>query len=111
MAIVQLCVCHDGRRIDVMRLSGLIHRNVFRRWTGLDNFPGPRGLSRGELPDAAICRRPGTVPGTIRRRNMSRKIDRRYFIGGSDARVIMGDDEANLVRLWREKRGEIAPED
>jgi predicted phage-related endonuclease len=42
---------------------------------------------------------------------MSRKIDRRYFIGGSDARVIMGDDEANLVRLWREKRGEIAPED
>ena len=30
--------------------------------------------------------------------------DRRSFIGGSDARVIMGSDEANLVRLWREKR-------
>ena len=28
--------------------------------------------------------------------------DRRSFIGGSDARVIMGDDEANLIRLWRE---------
>jgi predicted phage-related endonuclease len=37
--------------------------------------------------------------------------DRRYFIGGSDARIIMGDDEAALIRLWREKRGEIEPED
>jgi len=37
--------------------------------------------------------------------------DRRYFIGGSDARVIMGDDEAALIRLWREKRGEVEPED
>jgi predicted phage-related endonuclease len=36
---------------------------------------------------------------------------RRHFIGGSDARIIMGDDEANLVRLWREKRGESEPED
>src|SRR4051812_45314888 len=36
---------------------------------------------------------------------------RRSFIGGSDARGIMGDDEAKLVRLWREKRGEIEPED
>jgi predicted phage-related endonuclease len=24
---------------------------------------------------------------------------RRYFIGGSDARIIMGDDEAALIRL------------
>jgi hypothetical protein len=37
--------------------------------------------------------------------------DRRYFLGGSDARIIMGADEAALVRLWREKRGEIEPED
>jgi predicted phage-related endonuclease len=37
--------------------------------------------------------------------------DRRYFIGGSDARIIMGDDQAALIRLWREKRGEIEPED
>jgi predicted phage-related endonuclease len=37
--------------------------------------------------------------------------DRRSFIGGSDARIIMGDDEAALVRLWREKRGEVEPED
>src|SRR5450759_3360790 len=37
--------------------------------------------------------------------------DRRHFIGGSDARVIMGDDEGALLRLWREKRGEAEPED
>jgi predicted phage-related endonuclease len=37
--------------------------------------------------------------------------DRRAFIGGSDARIIMGDDEAALVRVWREKRGEVDPED
>jgi predicted phage-related endonuclease len=36
---------------------------------------------------------------------------RRSFIGGSDARIIMGDDEAVLHRLWREKRGEAEPED
>jgi hypothetical protein len=36
---------------------------------------------------------------------------RRLFIGGSDARTIMGDDEASLLRLWREKRGEVEPED
>jgi predicted phage-related endonuclease len=37
--------------------------------------------------------------------------DRRYFLGGSDARIIMGDDEAALIRLRREKRGELEPED
>ena len=37
--------------------------------------------------------------------------DRRGFIGGSDARVIMGDDETALHRLWQEKRGEVEPED
>jgi predicted phage-related endonuclease len=37
--------------------------------------------------------------------------DRRYFVGGSDARVIVGSDEAALVRLWREKRGEAEPKD
>jgi predicted phage-related endonuclease len=39
------------------------------------------------------------------------RLERRYFIGGSDARTIMGDDEAALARLWREKRGEVEPED
>jgi predicted phage-related endonuclease len=36
---------------------------------------------------------------------------RRSFLGGSDARIIMGNDEAALVRLWREKRGEAEPLD
>src|SRR5215472_4344622 len=36
---------------------------------------------------------------------------RRSFIGGSDARAIMGNDEAALIRLWHEKRGEAEPED
>jgi putative phage-type endonuclease len=36
---------------------------------------------------------------------------RRSFIGGSDARIIMGNDEAALLQLWREKRGEAEPED
>ena len=38
-------------------------------------------------------------------------IHRRYYIGGSDARIIMGDDQAALSRLWQEKRGEVEPED
>ena len=42
---------------------------------------------------------------------MTINASRRSFIGGSDARIIMGDDEAALLRLWREKRGEVEPED
>src|ERR1700736_1634048 len=38
-------------------------------------------------------------------------IHRRSFIGGSDARIIMGEDEGALGRLWREKRDEVEPED
>jgi predicted phage-related endonuclease len=37
--------------------------------------------------------------------------NRRAFVGGSDARIIMGDDEQALLRLWHEKRGEAEPED
>jgi predicted phage-related endonuclease len=46
--------------------------------------------------------------GVLKTSNLSR---RRYFVGGSDARIIMGNDEAALIRLWREKRGEVEPED
>lgn len=43
---------------------------------------------------------------------LSRNVpDRKTFIGGSDARTIMGDNEGRLVRLWQEKRGELEPED
>jgi predicted phage-related endonuclease len=40
-----------------------------------------------------------------------KRTQRRYFIGGSDARIIMGQDEGALLRLWREKLGEVEPED
>ena len=43
-------------------------------------------------------------------KNVRNKVDRRSFIGGSDARIIMGNDESALVRLWREKRGEDGAE-
>ena len=39
------------------------------------------------------------------------RLDRRPFIGGSDARIIMGSNEAALIQLWRAKRGGAAPED
>ena len=42
---------------------------------------------------------------------MPKPADRRYFIGGSDAKIIMGNDEPALLRLWREKRGEAESED
>jgi predicted phage-related endonuclease len=42
---------------------------------------------------------------------MTNHVLRRSFIGGSDARIIMGADEPALLRLWREKRGEVEPED
>jgi predicted phage-related endonuclease len=45
--------------------------------------------------------------GAMPNRNAVKR-DRRQFIGGSDARVIMGKDEKALLRLWREKRGEVA---
>jgi predicted phage-related endonuclease len=47
----------------------------------------------------------GATPKTDRTGVIRR--DRRQFIGGSDARVIMGKDETALHRLWREKRGEV----
>ena len=37
----------------------------------------------------------------------SRKPTRCCFIGGSDARIIMSPDEAALIQLWKEKRGEV----
>jgi hypothetical protein len=38
-------------------------------------------------------------------------VARRHFIGGSDARIIMGNDEVSLLHLWQEKRGEVEPLD
>jgi predicted phage-related endonuclease len=56
---------------------------------------------------AAPARQSTTKPRQVR----IKPADRRYFIGGSDPRIIMGRDEAALIRLWLEKRGELEPED
>nr|WP_233288202.1 YqaJ viral recombinase family protein [Bradyrhizobium brasilense] len=61
-----------------------------------------------EIPVATIQANGAEAPCSIIKFNHH---DRRAFIGGSDARIIMGDDQDKLVRLWREKRGELAPED
>ena len=53
----------------------------------------------------------GAAVSTVLPPDGENSADRRYFIGGSDARIIMGNDEAALLRLWREKRGEVEPED
>jgi predicted phage-related endonuclease len=45
---------------------------------------------------------------TIIHNKQLHKPDRTSFIGGSDARIIMGTDEKALHRLWREKRREVA---
>jgi len=54
---------------------------------------------------------PNPSPSTIYTSIRFNPKDRRTFLGGSDARIIIGDDEAKLIRLWREKRGEAEPED
>ena len=41
---------------------------------------------------------------TALQKGRNAKLMRRSFIGGSDARIIMGDDEAALLRHWRERR-------
>ena len=38
-------------------------------------------------------------------------VDRRYFIDGSDARVIINTDEAPLFWFWRERRPDVELED
>src|SRR6201987_5395327 len=58
-----------------------------------------------------LCVRRLLAKGLTMSRIRSQIEGRRYFIGGSDAKIIMDDDEAALVRLWREKRGEVEPED
>jgi len=48
---------------------------------------------------------------SILQKKQTHRPDRRSFIGGSDARIIMGKDEKALLQLWKEKRGEAAAPD
>jgi hypothetical protein len=60
---------------------------------------------------SADCRWSHRSKALTRSEKVWEAIDRRRFVGGSDARIIMGDDEGALLRLWREKRREVEPED
>jgi predicted phage-related endonuclease len=55
----------------------------------------------------------GSIMADLATRSFNRNngFDRTSSIGGSDARIIMGNDEHALQRLWREKRGELEPQD
>jgi hypothetical protein len=63
---------------------------------------------RSEVTEFVRKKLPETSKNTQKLQDVG---SRRRFIGGSDARIIMGEDEGALVRLWREKRGEVEPED
>lgn len=64
--------------------------------------PITRNLEKSMTRDAQLTEKHAVSP---------RNFNRRSFVGGSDARIIMGDDEAALIRLWREKRGDLEPDD
>ena len=54
---------------------------------------------------------PATNPSQTARGLISRRADglnkvlnaRRYFVGGSDAKIVMGDDEGAVLRLWKSR--------
>ena len=68
-----------------------------------DSVPTPNHAPNPDAP----AQQSTTKPRAVR----PKAADRRYFIGGSDARIILGNDEAAVLRLWQEKRGEVEPED
>jgi predicted phage-related endonuclease len=65
------------------------------------------------IPDAGYLRSSqlNEAERTIMNARTKSNENRRPFIGGSDARIIMGNDEEALLRLWREKRDEAEPPD
>ena len=90
----------------------LSHRLKFAVWplgrTSHQTIPLDRPRSNSAFPAACPTRLTcAATPCRGLEEYMSGLSDRSSFIGGSDARVIMGEDEAALVRLWREKRGEV----
>ena len=61
----------------------------------------PQGLkSINEEPHENLCLLGALITTTAPSINQ----DRRYFIGESDARIIIGADEMALIRLWTEER-------
>jgi hypothetical protein len=72
--------------------------------TRLKDLGQPAAKESNKEGETSATRPP--APGAVPRLG-----HRKHFVGGSDARIIMGDDAAALLRLWREKRGEAEPED
>src|ERR1700755_3425993 len=75
------------------------------RWRVANPTPAARAsevMWRDEriIVELAMSERAGPLPKISAARS-----ELRAFIGGSDARIIMGEDETALVRLWKEKRG------
>ena len=68
-----------------------------------DSVPTPNRAPNPDVPTQQSTANPPRIG--------IKRAARRYFIGGSDARIITGRDESALLRLWREKRGEVEPED
>ena len=91
--------------LTLMTGQGYIVRVISpTRLKGSEMHKNTLPVNGGAMPDS------GSVePSSISKIRVSAA--RRTFIGGSDARIIMGDDEAALLRLWKEKRGEVEPED
>jgi len=83
----------------------------FSAASSLEGGGGPISPSPIARLDAAFIREATEDAMLDRSGNGLNSTRRRHFIGGSDARIIMGDDEAALLRLWQEKRGEVEPED
>jgi len=76
--------------------AGLTPTSVRDSITGAETEPSTNqgGGSQPEL--SAAGRRRGRQ--NARGEPKARSADRRYFIGGSDARIIMGNDEAAVLR-------------
>jgi hypothetical protein len=118
----------DSRAEGVRGAARLCHRDHCRHGTERPGWYARPPLPRQPDP-GFVGRRGGCNPQCCRRNARARELEgvmtlpfeaaqtspkrsnRRGFLGGSDAQVIMGSDEAALLQLWREKRGEVEPED
>jgi hypothetical protein len=69
--------------------------------------------SEFDVPASAVVRGPNAgwpqLDGLVL--GVAERAERRSFVGGSDANIILSGDADRVTRLWREKRGETDGED
>jgi hypothetical protein len=70
-------------------------------------FPGNPTVA-GAISPKSICRWPRLASLTLSQAQLR---ERGRSIGGSDANIILSGDNDRVLALWREKRGEVEPED